>query len=136
MSLRPLAALLTITLSAQLCACGTLFYPERRGQISGQIDPAIAAMNAIGVLFFVIPGLIAFAVDFSTGAIYMPGSRYSLAPERLQPALQADGQVDLARLQAILAEELQLSLALDHPALQVHQGELPQLARFGLAPRG
>ena len=66
----------------------------------------------------------------------MPGSRYSLAPERLQPALQADGQVDLARLQAILAEELQLSLALDHPALQVHQGELPQLARFGLAPRG
>ena len=93
MSLRPLAALLIITLSAQLSACGTLFYPERRGQISGQIDPAIAAMNAIGVLFFVIPGLIAFAVDFSTGAIYMPGSRYSLAPERLQPALQADGQV-------------------------------------------
>lgn len=53
-------------------ACGTLLHPERRGQTEGRIDPSIAILNGIGLLFFVIPGLIAFAVDFSTGAIYLP----------------------------------------------------------------
>lgn len=53
-------------------ACGTLIHPERRGQSSGRIDPGIAILDAIGLLFWIIPGLIAFAVDFSTGAIYMP----------------------------------------------------------------
>lgn len=52
--------------------CGTIFYPERRGQERGKIDPTVAILNAIGLLFFLIPGLIAFAVDFSTGAIYLP----------------------------------------------------------------
>jgi hypothetical protein len=53
-------------------ACGTLLYPERRGQDSGRIDPAVVLLDAIGLFFFVIPGLIAFAVDFATGAIYLP----------------------------------------------------------------
>lgn len=53
-------------------SCGTVFYPERRGQPSGKIDPAVAILNGIGLLLFIIPGLIAFAVDFSTGAIYLP----------------------------------------------------------------
>jgi hypothetical protein len=29
-------------------------------------------LDAIGLIFFVVPGLVAFAVDFSTGAIYFP----------------------------------------------------------------
>ncbi len=89
----PWQLLLAITLLSTIGACGTLFYPERRGQIPGQIDPAIAAMNAIGVLFYVIPGLIAFAIDFSTGAIYLPGR--SLQPgacERRGQGRQIDNQ--------------------------------------------
>jgi hypothetical protein len=35
-------------------------------------------MDAIGLLFFIIPGLIAFAIDISTGTIYMGGSSLSL----------------------------------------------------------
>lgn len=61
-------------LIAQLAGCGTLIYPERRGQQHGRIDPAIAILDGIGLLLFVIPGLVAFAIDFSTGAIYLPGS--------------------------------------------------------------
>ena len=57
---------LCLTLITQLAACGTIFYPERRGQVSGRIDPAIAVMNAIGLLFYIIPGLLAFAVDSTT----------------------------------------------------------------------
>lgn len=68
------AAVLLLALGTQL-ACGTILYPERRGQRGGRIDPAVAIMDGIGVLLFVIPGLAAFAVDFATGAICLPGGR-------------------------------------------------------------
>jgi hypothetical protein len=58
-------------------SCGTLIYPERRGQTGGRIDPAVAMLDGVGLLFFILPGLIAYAVDFSTGAIYLPGTRES-----------------------------------------------------------
>ncbi len=67
-------ALVCFVLIAQLTGCGTLIHPERRGQKSGRIDPAIAILDGIGLLFFIIPGLIAFAIDFSTGTIYLPGT--------------------------------------------------------------
>lgn len=131
---RIVSGLLAATLLIQLSGCGTLFYPERRGQLKGQIDPAIAALDAIGILFFVIPGLIAFAVDFATGAIYLPEGRYSVAPERLQDALGSDGRVDHARLRAILQQELARDLPLDDPRLIHHGGNATQLAAFGLRP--
>ena len=53
--------------------CGTLMHPERRGQRhSNQMDWKIVALNGLGLLLFFIPGVIAFAVDFYTGAIYLP----------------------------------------------------------------
>ena len=131
---RIISGLLAATLLIQLSGCGTLFYPERRGQLKGQIDPAIAAMDAIGILFFVIPGLIAFAVDFGTGAIYLPEGRYSVAPERLQDALGSDGRVGHIRLRAILQEELARDLPLDDPRLIHHGGNATQLAAYGLHP--
>lgn len=70
---RVIGGVLAVTLVTQLSACGTIFFPDRRGQIEGRIDPLVAGLNAIGILFYVIPGLIAFGVDFATGAIYLPG---------------------------------------------------------------
>ncbi|HEY6610076.1 MAG TPA: polyribonucleotide nucleotidyltransferase [Pseudomonas sp.] len=131
---RIVSGLLAATLLIQLSGCGTLFYPERRGQLKGQIDPAVAALDAIGILFFVIPGLIAFAIDFGTGAIYLPEGRYSVAPERLQDALDSDGRVDHARLRAILQQELARDLPLDDPRLIHHGGNATQLAAYGLRP--
>jgi hypothetical protein len=60
--------------------CGTIFYPERRGQPAGDLDWKIVALDALGLLFFFIPGIIAFAVDFSTGAIYLPPVYYGASP--------------------------------------------------------
>ena len=34
----------------------------------------MAVLDGIGLLFFIIPGVIAFAVDFSNGTIYLPGT--------------------------------------------------------------
>lgn len=131
-SQRIVSGVLAATLLAQLSGCGTLFYPDRRGQLKGQIDPAIAALDAIGILFFVIPGLIAFAIDFGTGAIYLPEGRYSVAPERLQEAVGSDGRVDPVRLRAILQQELARDLPLDDPRLIQHSGKIEQLAAYGL----
>jgi len=69
----PATRLLVLMIVAfQLVACGTILYPERRGQTHGQIDPAIAILDGLGLLLFIIPGVIAFGVDFATGAIYLP----------------------------------------------------------------
>ena len=64
----------------QLVGCGTLMYPERRGQRGGRLDVGVAVLDGIGLLFFIIPGVIAFCVDFSNGTIYLPehGMRVSL----------------------------------------------------------
>lgn len=66
-------------------SCGTLLHPERKGQISGRIDAGISVLDGIGLLLFVIPGVIAFAVDFSNGTIYLPpgGSSLQNVPDDL-----------------------------------------------------
>ncbi|NIF19025.1 polyribonucleotide nucleotidyltransferase [Pantoea sp. Cy-639] len=132
---RVIGGVLIATLLTQLTACGTLFYPDRRGQIEGKIDPVVAAMDAIGILFYVLPGLIAFGIDFATGAIYYPGGRTAqVAPEQLREAVSPDGKVDNLKLQAILERELGLRLPLNDPRLIQHRGSVEQLAAFGLVP--
>lgn len=70
---RLLALAGTTAIAAPLGGCGTLLYPERRGQTGGRLDTGVVVLNGLGLLLFLVPGLIAFAVDFSTGAIYLPG---------------------------------------------------------------
>ena len=55
----------------QVVGCGTIMYPERKGQKKGQIDTSIAILDGLGLLLFIIPGVIAFAVDFNNGSIYL-----------------------------------------------------------------
>ena len=132
---RVTGGILVATLLTQLTACGTLFYPDRRGQIEGKIDPVIVALDAVGILFYVIPGLIAFGIDFATGAIYLPGgSTAQVSPEKLNQAIGADGKVDNIRLQAILESELGQRLPLNDPRLIQHKGSTEQLAMYGLVP--
>ncbi|MBA2114179.1 hypothetical protein [Bremerella alba] len=53
--------------------CGSIMYSDRVGQPhTHQIDWKVAAFNGLGMLFFFVPGVVAFAVDFYTGAIYLP----------------------------------------------------------------
>ena len=120
---RLVGGVLVATLLTQLTACGSIFYPDRRGQIDGKIDPVVAALDAVGLLFYIIPGLIAFAVDFATGAIYLePGKTAQVAPEKLKEAIGADGKVDNHKLQTILETELGRSFPLDdpHPVSYTH----------------
>lgn len=71
--------------------CGTILYPERRGQKAGKYDTDIVLLDAVGLLFFLVPGVIAFAVDFATGTIYLPSGGSSRTREVL-------GQLDTIQL--------------------------------------
>lgn len=111
--------LLLAALLVQATACGTLLYPERRGQTSGKIDPGVAVLDGVGLLVFLIPGLIAFGVDFSTGAIYLPGTGTAAAAEpqvlQLDPAgLSADSVA--AAVQSATGARVDLA----DPAIEVH----------------
>jgi hypothetical protein len=65
--------LMIAILMVQLTGCGTVLYPERKGQKSGTIDSGIVVLDAIGLFIFIIPGVIAFMVDANNGTIYLPG---------------------------------------------------------------
>jgi hypothetical protein len=67
-----MVGVLLVCMAALQSSCGTILYPERRGQKSGQLDVAVILLDGACLLVFVIPGIIAFAVDFATGAIYLP----------------------------------------------------------------
>ncbi|NRH28703.1 polyribonucleotide nucleotidyltransferase [Pseudomonas sp. MS19] len=134
-STRFIGGALALSLMTQLAACGTLFYPDRRGQISGKVDPVIVALDAIGILFYVIPGLIAFGIDFATGAIYLPnGKTAQVDPEQLRGVLDANGDIDRAALKALIETQTGTSLPLDDPRLIQKSGSIQQLAAYGLVP--
>lgn len=135
MQSRVIAGVLATTLFTQLTACGSIFYPDRRGQIEGRIDPAIAVANAVGLLFYVIPGLIAFAIDFATGAIYLPeGQTVQVDPQQLKSVVAADGSIDKAALKALIENSTGHQLPLDDPRLIQHSGSVEQLAAYDLRP--
>ena len=83
-------------LSVQMSACGTILYPERRGRDAGRLDVGVVLLDAVWLLFGLIPGLIAFAVDFSTGAIYVPegGDFTKLRTIRFDPAATSHEELE------------------------------------------
>jgi hypothetical protein len=70
--MKTLYILVLVVLIVQLAGCGTLMYPERKGQKGGRIDVGVAALDGIGLLVFIVPGIVAYVVDFSNGTIYLP----------------------------------------------------------------
>jgi hypothetical protein len=77
--LKWLRGAIVLTMCLQLASCGTIMYPERKGQRDGRLDIGVVLLDGIGLLFFIIPGVIAYAVDFTNGTIYLPGSRTNRA---------------------------------------------------------
>lgn len=101
-----LKAFVCIVLAIQLAGCGTIMYPQRRGQQGGKIDAGVAVLDGVGLLLFIIPGVIAFAVDFSDGAIYLPGtSRSSLDMKNLKVVKFGTGHSSAKNLENIIKEE-------------------------------
>ncbi|WP_075881318.1 hypothetical protein [Vreelandella massiliensis] len=106
------------TFVVTLSGCGTLLYPERKGQIGGNVDPVVAIANGVGLLFFIVPGVIAYAVDFSNGTIYLPSrDSASLDVERLEDVN------DMAELETLLSQKAGQPIRLDSELLMVEEVE-------------
>jgi hypothetical protein len=75
---RRIAVILTVALAIESASCGTLIHPERCGRPhSGALDTSIVVLDGLGVLVFLVPGVVAFIVDFSTGAIWLPDAQFT-----------------------------------------------------------
>lgn len=72
---RAIACLTLLSFIVSFSGCGYFLYPERRGQTTGDIDLPVLILDCVGLLFFIIPGVAALAVDFSSGAIYLPNKK-------------------------------------------------------------
>ncbi|UTA48428.1 hypothetical protein L1F30_02505 [Simiduia sp. 21SJ11W-1] len=93
-------------------ACGYFLYPERVGQTDGRVDPTVVILDAAGLLFGILPGVVAFAVDLSTGAIYLPAGGTSAVEKHTKRLSQLDLEAVDEKSQDIdrekVAEELSL----------------------------
>ncbi|SDK27352.1 hypothetical protein [Microbulbifer yueqingensis] len=87
---RGVAASCLLVLMMNLTACGYFLYPERKGQTGGRVDPTVVILDGAALLFGVLPGVVAFAVDFATGTIYLPAGGRS-AVDRHVSAVDTDG---------------------------------------------
>ena len=115
-----IAALIAVTALSQ-SGCGTLLHPERSGQSPGRIDPAIAILDGIGLLFYLVPGLVAFAVDFSNNTIYLPSGGAALDEDGPTRAVRVDGPLDRDAIEAVVERETAVPDVFEHARLEVRR---------------
>jgi hypothetical protein len=112
-----------------LTSCGTLLYPERRGQPAGRLDVGVVVLDGIGLLVFFVPGIIAFAVDFATGAIYLP-PEYAMLDPGMRTELRKI-EIDPAKLTPERVEALVLEQTGNAVSLQPGAYRAMRLERLG-----
>jgi hypothetical protein len=112
-----------------LPGCGTIFYPERRGQPAGRLDWKVVAFDAIGLVLFFVPGVIAFAVDFATGAIYLPpdhygkGERTSSKRQELTKRQLPRGRADRQHIEQAVSAHVGRDVVLDDGVIETQHLE-------------
>src|SRR5262245_34173805 len=134
---RIIAALVAAGIAIHLASCGTILHPERRGQPAGRLDPGIVVLDAVGLIFFFVPGIIAFAVDFSNGTIYLPPEHSAgAAPtdgQELRKVRMSSEQLTPQRLEAVIHEQTGRTIHLEPGAYQA--SKLNQIGEFSSVNR-
>lgn len=100
------------TFATATVGCGTVLHPERRGQPAGELDWSIVALDAVGLLLFFVPGVIAFAVDFNNGTIYLPPEEYGKADGELTPTKIPADELSRERIEEIVSQHTQTRVRL------------------------
>ncbi|MDB5390758.1 MAG: hypothetical protein JWM11_6404, partial [Planctomycetaceae bacterium] len=100
--------------------CGTIMHPERKGQPAGNLDWSIVALDGVGLLLFLVPGVIAFAVDFNNGSIYLP------AEEKSQAAIPVPRR---RKLISVMTQPRRLTHGAVEHAVAQHSGRQFRLVR-------
>lgn len=117
---RGVAASCLLVLMMNLTACGYFLYPERKGQAGGRVDPVVVILDGAGLLFGLLPGIVAFAVDFTNGTIYLPAGGSSAIDRHLSA-------VDTDDVKRVVDQDGQVWLQMPIDQLSAQGGELQQL---------
>jgi hypothetical protein len=116
-----LKVLLCAVFILQAVSCGTILYPKRIGQRGGYIDPAVCVMDGLCCLVFLVPGVIAFAVDFSNGTIYLPGGRDGVLDLKSSKKIAFDASnCTMADIQNIVIKKTGLDIILNRPDVKIY----------------
>jgi len=103
---KKLTVLVVLLCFLTLQACGTLLKREQIGKAhSNNLDIGIVALDALGLILFIVPGVMAFTVDYLNGTLYLPNGKTakleSTSPEALQKVLAKNNiKVSLEQLKA------------------------------------
>lgn len=120
-------------IGAMLSGCGTVMYPERRGQRAGRLDWKVVALDTVGLMVFFVPGVVAFAVDFSNGTIYLPDEGYANASDRqdrgeLRAIAVAPDELDQRRIEREVSSHV--GQEIDLTSADVRAGSLSEIDEF------
>ena len=118
-------------LSLPTVGCGYLLYPDRRGNTStSELDVSVVILDSVLLVFFVIPGLLAFAIDLTSGCLYESSGG---APQANRRPLRGRRRADIEEAIASAAGVGQNLRVLD-PAFSPPEADAATLA--GLAGLG
>lgn len=116
---KKITGLLLVSILLTTSACGYLIYPERQGKRNDRVDPAILLLD-IGAFFIgVLPGVVAFAVDITTGTIFLPPGEKSVLDKHLgyfnidskDQLIAADSdKLDKASIARVLSEKYGMAI--------------------------
>lgn len=93
-------------------SCGTIFKSNQAGKMhSSKLDISIVLLDALGLVLFIVPGIVAFTIDYLNGTLFLPyGATAKLdntSPEYLQKVLAQHGiKVNKAQLEKARADAL------------------------------
>lgn len=117
---------------AAVQGCGTVLHPERKGQPAGRIDWKIFALDAVGLILFFVPGVIAFAVDFHNGTIYLPPESQAGIDSDSTPGLTKVSvpkeQLSRRQIEHVVASHSGHQIQLDEERTEAHR--LASIAQF------
>lgn len=108
--MKKIATLLCLTCLLQ--GCGTLLKPQQVNRPhSNQLDSKIVLLDGIGLIFFVVPGVVAYAVDYANGTLYLAHGQ--------KVALQNTSNADIKRaLEKATGKQVNLNNAEEIPVKQ------------------
>jgi hypothetical protein len=117
---------LTLLLAATAlwtASCGAIIHPERVGQPrGGRLDVGIVLLDGLGLLLFFIPGVVAFIVDFATGAIYLPpGYGDASDPKQWRVVHVPKDELTRARIEEVVRRETGRPVRLDDEDVRVER---------------
>ena len=105
-------------------ACGTILYPERAGQAQrGLIDTSVVLLDGLGLFFFIVPGVIAFAVDFSNNTIYLPAGKQQEFTFSDSRPVRFNSRINNGTIDRVIEHEVAVAHVTGHSQLQVSKAE-------------